>query len=489
VAAVIQTAAWGQSVPLVGDATFNSTVASGTSPSVNVGGPSSFTGLIQFDLTKLPTGTMAGNVSNASLRLFLRVSTPGSINIYAALGAWNELTVNAGNAPSVGPLIAGPISVSTSSAFYSIPVTAQVQAWLNNPSTNNGFLIQGAAGGFVLIDSKESGSTSHPAVLEIDLFGQSGPTGAVGPTGPTGATGPAGASPQGPAGVAGNAGPAGATGASPSGPAGAAGAIGPTGATGPLGSTGPTGPSGFVGAAGTTGPAGPTGPAGQAGANGAAGAPGATGNTGIVAGPTGAIGNTGLAGGAGPAGNQGPGGSQGLTGPTGATGAMGIQGVVGNAGNTGPVGPTGPQGLINNSFNFQAGGAIATSVTEGQGQGAMANFTNSTYLVNDDPTCFTPSNPNLSQFPARSLTLPSAVAAGAGREITLINTNVTASGCFVFVYPPAGEKILYLNEVIPGQTLAGLGPGGTPGPLNQLIVPFYARFVSDGTNWRGIDAQ
>jgi len=90
VAAIIQSAAWGQSVPLVGDATFSSSAASGSSPSVNVGGPSSFTGLIQFDLSKLPAGTTAGSVSNASLRLFLRVSTPGSINIYAAIGAWNE---------------------------------------------------------------------------------------------------------------------------------------------------------------------------------------------------------------------------------------------------------------------------------------------------------------------------------------------------------------------------------------------------------------
>jgi hypothetical protein len=154
VAALVQSAAWGQSVPLVGDATFNSTAASGTSPSVNVGGPSAFTGLIQFDLSKLPLGTTAGSVSNASLRLFLRVPTAGSINIYAANGAWNELTVNNGNAPGVGSLIAGPISVAVTSAYYSIPVTAQVQSWISNPSTNNGFLIQGAAGALVLIDSK-----------------------------------------------------------------------------------------------------------------------------------------------------------------------------------------------------------------------------------------------------------------------------------------------------------------------------------------------
>jgi hypothetical protein len=167
---------------------------------------------------------------------------------------------------------------------------------------------------------------------------------------------------------------------------------------------------------------------------------------------------------------------------------MGVVGINGNKGNTGPIGPTGPQGLINNSFSFCTAatgcptGNVPTSQTEGQGNGPMPNFTNSTYLVNDNPPCFTPGDPQLSQFPGRSLTLPSAVTAGAGREITLININVSATGCFLFVYPPSGQKLLYLNEVIPGQNVGGI-------ILNGLIVPFYGRFVSDGANWRGIDAQ
>jgi hypothetical protein len=88
----------------------------------------------------------------------------------------------------------------------------------------------------VAFDSKESTTTSHPAMLTITLIAI-GPTGATGPTGPTGATGAAGA--QGPVGPTGAQGPAGATGAQ--GPQGAVGAQGPQG---PVGSTGLIGPAG-----------------------------------------------------------------------------------------------------------------------------------------------------------------------------------------------------------------------------------------------------
>ena len=53
----------------------------------------------------------------------------------------------------------------------------------------------------------------------------------------------------------------------------------------------------------------------------------------------------------------------------------------------------------------------------------------------------------------------------------------------LFVFPQPGDKLLYLDEVIPGQNLTGFGT------LDQLIVPYYGRFVSDGVNWRAIDAQ
>jgi hypothetical protein len=202
----------------------------------------------------------------------------------------------------MGQLVAGPIAIPAAGVYLSIPITAQVQAWLSG-APNNGLIITASPStGNFLFDSKENTSTSHPAVLEIDLFGQQGAVGAQGPSGAPGSngtTGPTGAiGPQGPSGAAG-----------PAGPTGATGATGPAGASGAVGSQGPPG------SAGATGPTGPPGPTGATGANGAQGPSGPTGATG----PTGSVG------------------------PAGATGAFGLSGA---------AGPAGPAGRINSSFSY-----------------------------------------------------------------------------------------------------------------------------------------
>lgn len=305
IVALIQTGVRAQTSPLVGDAFIapGSVANYGATVSVNVGGVAGYQGLFVFDLTTLPAGTTAASVSGASLRLFVsKVGAAGSINVSAATAAWSESTVNGFSGPGVGSLVAGPIGVSVAGTYISIPVTSQVQAWLSG-APNDGFIVTAASSSTsITIDSKENASTSHPAVLEIDLSGQPGAMGAQGPSGPagpTGATGPAGAS----------------------GPQGATGAQGVPGLGGPTGAVGPTGAAGATGTAGIAGVVGPTGPTGAVGPSGALGA----------AGPTGA------AGAAGP------------TGPAGATGATGAAGLTGAAG---PVGPTGPAGRINNNFSY-----------------------------------------------------------------------------------------------------------------------------------------
>ncbi|HEV3199996.1 MAG TPA: DNRLRE domain-containing protein [Bryobacteraceae bacterium] len=333
-------AVWAQTVPLVGDA-FISPGASnnyGGTVNVNVGGVPGFQGLFLFDVTKLPAGTTAANVTSASLRLFLnKVGAAGGINVYAATASWSEMTVNGlPGGPLPGTLVAGPINVSVAGSYISIPVTGQVQAWLNS-APNNGFLIQATPSTTsVFFDSKENPSTSHPAILEVVLSPANGATGGAGPIGATGAVGATGA--------------AGATG-----PKGDAGVTGATGANGPTGAGGPPGPNGPTGATGGTGN---TGLAGGDGAN------GVTGNAGAV----GAAGATGQPGSAGAAGATG---ARGLTGPAG-------QGAVG------PGGATGPAGLIQNNFAFssaQPPGAISGSLAENvillnnTSGGAPVNFT------------------------------------------------------------------------------------------------------------------
>ena len=201
-----------QSLPVSGD-TFVSPGSSAnysTSPTVNVGGTGNYQGLIAFDLSALPAGTTAASISKASITLFVnKLGTPGSIDVYAANGNWSEAAVNGTNAPVAGMVVANQLAVTGASTYITLDATALVQAWLNGTITNSGILIAadaGAPGTSVLFDSKESSTTSHPAVLQVTLTG-GGAQGPAGPQGPQGIQGPAG--PQGAAGAPGPQGPAG----------------------------------------------------------------------------------------------------------------------------------------------------------------------------------------------------------------------------------------------------------------------------------------
>jgi Collagen triple helix repeat (20 copies) len=295
----------GQTAPLLGDAYIQpgGSANYGSVAVVHLGGDNGFQGLLEFDLGTLPAGTTAASVSSAYLRVYVdQVLGPGSISVNAPTGAWTESTVTGTSGVGVGSYVAGPVPVPAAGAYLSIPVTAQVQAWLLG-APNYGFILTvDPSGADILLDGKGAAASRHPAVLEVDLYGQPGARGAQGPQGAPGANGALG--PQGPIGPAG-----------PAGPAGAQGAIGPTGPVGPPGATGDTGPAGPAGVAGPTGATGPVGSVGLAGATGPQGLAG-------VAGPTGP------------------------TGPVGSTGPQGPQGAAGLAG------PAGARGLINNDFSY-----------------------------------------------------------------------------------------------------------------------------------------
>jgi hypothetical protein len=207
--------AWGAQPTLVADAHVNSalpTVNSGAISNLDVGG--GYTTLLQFDLSLLPAGTTAAQVSRAVLRLYCnRVTTPGLVSIAPINGAWGEYSVTYATEPAIGSA-SGVFSVGQAGAFVALDVTALVQAWIANPALNFGVALT-AGTAMVQFDSKENDLSSHAATLDVELVD-------AGPTGPAGAAGPTG--PQGPAG-----------------PAGATGAPGATGPQGPIGATGPAG--------------------------------------------------------------------------------------------------------------------------------------------------------------------------------------------------------------------------------------------------------
>jgi hypothetical protein len=400
----------GAQATLVADAHVNSalpTMNSGGISNVNVGG--GYTGLLQFDLSVLPVGTTAVQVSRAVLVVYVnRVDTPGVVSLQPALGAWTEGTVTEATMPALTAAVQ-TANVSQAGAYVAMDVTGLVQLWVGSPATNFGVGLT-ASSAVLAIDSKENDLTGHGATLEVELA-SAGPTGPVGPQGPIGPQGLAGAvgaaGATGAQGVPGEAGPAGSTG-----PMGLTGAVGATGASGPAGATGAPGPAGATGAQGPAGPAGQGGTGGFVyrgsyeywinyalgdvvfwqGASWTSLQPGNSGNApdqnplywGVLSapGPQGPLGATGAAGPSGPAGSMGPQGSQGPQGPMGIDGSGGPPGLTGATGPVGPSGALGPQGIagpvglsftgayqsivnysIGNGVSFQGAGYV--SLTDG----------------------------------------------------------------------------------------------------------------------------
>ena len=124
---------------LVADAHVNSArpgVNSGAISNLNVGG--GYTALLQFDLSTLPAGTTAAQVSRATLRLYCnRMDTGGLVSVQPVSGAWGEYSVTFATLPSLGSA-AQVLSVSQAGAYVAVDVTALVQGWITAPVTNHG---------------------------------------------------------------------------------------------------------------------------------------------------------------------------------------------------------------------------------------------------------------------------------------------------------------------------------------------------------------
>jgi len=321
-------AAWADELPVAADAHVNSAFPAlnfGSSPFLQVGGATR--AFIRFDPSSLPSA-LPSPTARVNLIVWVgQVGTAGSLQVSNVAAAWSESSVTWNNQPAEGSVV-GTAAVTSAGQFVSIDVTSSFTAWLNSPSQNFGLAIDGVSNAAFFLDSKESVTTSHAAVLDIVLGGPVGPTGATGAQGIQGVTGATGA--QGTQGITG------ATGAQ--GVQGLTGATGPQGAQGITGATGPQGAQGITGATGAQGTQGITGATGAQGAQGITGATGAQGTQGIT-GATGAQGTQGITGATGPQGTQG------ITGATGATGSTGLQGLIGATGPTGLqglIGPTGP---------------------------------------------------------------------------------------------------------------------------------------------------
>ncbi len=139
---------------------------SGAISNLNVGG--GYTALLQFDLSTLPAGTTAAQVSRATLRLYCnRMDTGGLVSVQPVNGVWGEYSVTFATLPSLGSA-AQVVSVSQAGAYVAVDVTTLVQGWITAPATNNGVALT-AGTAMVQFDSKENDLTGHAAVLDVAL--------------------------------------------------------------------------------------------------------------------------------------------------------------------------------------------------------------------------------------------------------------------------------------------------------------------------------
>lgn len=153
---------------------------------------------VRFNFASVPPN-MAGQLVKATLQFYVnRLVTPGVVQVSEVNGAWAEGTLTDANAPaSVMPI---PVQVQAAQQWVSVDVTPAVFNWLSG-APNNGLVIT-SQGASLLIDSKESTTTSQPARLELTF---AGPKGDQGPQGIQGLPGLPGS--QGPQGIQGPAGP------------------------------------------------------------------------------------------------------------------------------------------------------------------------------------------------------------------------------------------------------------------------------------------
>lgn len=162
-------AAHASDLPLVGDAHVNATRTTtnyGTSSNLYVGNGN--TSYLQFDTSALPTGTTSGQVSKATLLVFVnRVNTASSVTVSLVSSAWTEAGVTYATKPTTGTAFT-TFSPATPGTYIAIDVTSAVQGWVAGTSPNFGLAL-GSAAGDVLFDAKENDQTAHAARLDVTL--------------------------------------------------------------------------------------------------------------------------------------------------------------------------------------------------------------------------------------------------------------------------------------------------------------------------------
>ncbi|HEY4354966.1 MAG TPA: DNRLRE domain-containing protein, partial [Acidobacteriaceae bacterium] len=126
------------------------------------------TALVQFDLTALPPGIVASQVSRATVTLFVnRVNAAGTVNVAPVTSTWGESSVTYASIPTMGATSA-TFTAATPGQYVTFDVTGLVQGWISNPASNFGIALSSSAAN-ILLDSKENDQTGHAAGISVTI--------------------------------------------------------------------------------------------------------------------------------------------------------------------------------------------------------------------------------------------------------------------------------------------------------------------------------
>lgn len=158
--------------------TNSDTYISSASAATNFGSATSLlvdsgdTALLGFNLSSLPAGLTAGQVSQATLSFWVTQNTTPSesaVDVALLTSSWTEAGVTFNTRPTVGAPIANDVPVPVSGFFITVDVTSTVQGWITSPIANDGIQISVALpfpDTMLELASREN-SINEPANLDI----------------------------------------------------------------------------------------------------------------------------------------------------------------------------------------------------------------------------------------------------------------------------------------------------------------------------------
>lgn len=141
-------------------------------------------GLLLFDVSNYPdsslqSATLSVWVEDGPCRFSWDSTDCGyelTIEVHEVLQSWNPSTVTWDTQPDFDPTVESSTSFSSDQSWVSFDVTDVVQAWLDDSSRNNGFLLKSDSAGeetggssvSIYMGTLEYPSPARPATLELE---------------------------------------------------------------------------------------------------------------------------------------------------------------------------------------------------------------------------------------------------------------------------------------------------------------------------------